>query len=210
MSDLLGAGSRVDSIARPTEVPVVEFNPEPADEAKYYFLDSHATLQSMIHPSGVRIPFLHKLARVELRDLQRYLDEQIKQNAVPYLRHATEDEIAAYRMRTNPKAYIREQVMAEVDTDPEIKARALEDARMQILAELEASGEEIPEQLRKIIAKDERGGRPEHANTGGHGGEGTVAHTQSAASALQRLKAGGATVTLTPASTETIKDMAGN
>lgn len=197
---------QVDPIASPNPefAKRADYDPTPASTTKYYYLETRNA--SMMTTQGKRIPFIHNIAALDIALDQRYLDNEIENGTVPHLRHASPDEINHFKMLTNPKAVIREQVQEELLADPALQRQM----RQRVLDELLNSGAEVPEDLRKFILADPT--RPNLESDQGGSRTETVSTNQSTMSALERLKLGGAaSVKLTGIqSTEDIKNAAGS
>lgn len=89
--------------------------PEPATPApttEYYYCP--VPNASMHRPDGFRLPFLHRIHATGLLPSQKYLDAEIA-GGNPYIRKATEEEISTYKMLTNPRETLTQQITAEVE-----------------------------------------------------------------------------------------------
>jgi hypothetical protein len=85
---------------------------------------------SMHRPDGKKIAFIFMIAATDDVYDQQYLEHEIA-TGNQFLRHATPDEVDAYKMRIDPRGTIRQQVKSEL----EISMRAELEAKIR--AELE-------------------------------------------------------------------------
>ena len=170
--------------------PAIPYN---QGQMKYYYLDTMAA--SILRNDGMRITFRHKIAKTDNTADHRYLDEQIRMRAIPYLRLATDEEAHTYEMTINPVATIRQDVAAEIESQmSETVEKTREDARAEVLKQLENAGVAIPDKLLKSLQMPAT--RPQLASDqGGRIGLADVSDN-SAYAALQRLKVGGTEVRL--------------
>lgn len=83
------------------------------EETKVYFCP--VPNASFHRTDSKRLPFINGFHKTDNDEDIKFLDAEIK-NRNPYLRLATEQEIAQLKMATNPVETIRESVRAELET----------------------------------------------------------------------------------------------
>lgn len=194
-----------------SHVPALEARTAPLDdvqvEMKYYYYALPSA--TMFRNDGKRIVFIEGVAATDWKKDQEYLDNCIASGSVPHLAYALPEQIMNFKLHTNPRAAYSEMVRGEVVeevtgkiearlreelvTDPEVVAAAQAAARAEVLKELEAKGGEIPEELKKWLISEPT--RP--VVEGEQGGSARDIAGVDAASALNRLKTGEQTITVT-------------
>jgi hypothetical protein len=104
-------------------------------EAVKYYVCSMPTA-SLHRPDGKKITFINGFFKAELLEDQKYLDRQIETGAFAgggvEVKHASQEQVDDWRMRTDPRGTIRSQVKQELKSDPALRA----EIEAQIRAEL--------------------------------------------------------------------------
>lgn len=143
-ADALGL-PRVPSLTAMTAAfPVIA-----AKAPKYYVCTMKAA--SMHRPDGKRITFVQGFFKAEQVYDQRYLDHEIiNGGASTYIREATPEEVYQYKLRTNLRGTIEE------DIKPEIESRVKADLTARIIAAVKDSSNS-GKSMDQILAELESG-----------------------------------------------------
>ena len=82
----------------------------------------HCTVptSSMHRTDGKKLPFVNGFFKAEFQEDYDYLNQEVE-TGNPYILLATPDQVAAAKMKENPKEAIREQVKAEVENNYSIE-----------------------------------------------------------------------------------------
>lgn len=106
------------------------------DTTQYYF--SAVPEVNMFRQDGKKICFLRHMFTTVIKQDMAYLDGECELGH-PLIRKATADEIQRYRLQTNPREVMEEQLR------PQIEAETKDRLENEILAALRARGVTIPD-----------------------------------------------------------------
>lgn len=83
-------------------------------EARYFVCTVHSA--SFHRVDGKKIPFVRGMCKTDIAADVEYLEEQMA-HGNPYLRYATEEEVAHIKMLLDPRGTIKEQVRPEIESE---------------------------------------------------------------------------------------------
>jgi hypothetical protein len=150
---------------------------------KFYYCPAPAA--SFHRTDGKRLGFVNQIYRTNIKEDQDYLDKEIASGNT-YLQVADQNQVANFRMKTDPKSFIREQVEAELRHELEAKIRR----------ELQGDFAKQLEATRVNATRQEDQKNAENAVNSADANK--IAGVDPVKSALEKLRTGNATVSIAP------------